>query len=138
VLCNTTNGSTQVVHFGTVDENPIDAITDDVQRPTSRQSDHRCCRRERLDHRDPEIFLANVDEAGRSRKQRHEFVAFNPLAQLDIWREPASNRRLERPHPYHRQPEREILEGLDDEFWPLVGNEAVDPEKVVRLLLCSR
>ena len=56
------DSASKVLHFWTLDQHAINAVADDVQGPPFRKANDRCCGGQRLDHGDPKVLLADVDE----------------------------------------------------------------------------
>ena len=120
---------------GVVHEQPVLARPDDVHRPAACECDDRRAGGERLDHRDPEVLLADVDEPGGAFILLHEVLAGHPAVQLDVRWEGRAQLVLERPDADHHEPVRQVAERLDHRLRVLVGDQPVGPEEEAGFLL---
>ncbi len=112
------------------DQHTVDAVADDVAGAPRVECDDRGPARERLDHRDPEVLLADMNEAERLAVEAGQLLAWYPAAQLDVIGEAAPERRLPWPYSDHHKPVGEVAECLGDELGTLVRDQPPHPQKV--------
>ena len=114
----------------------VQARTHDVACAPAVCGQHRCSRRQRLDHGDAEVLLTHVDEAGRAGEQPGQPLALHPAEELDVRGQRRPHLALERADPDHGQPElRKLPECRGHLERALVRHQAVDPEEVGQVAL---
>ena len=115
-----------------LEQDAVDVRPHDVACATLVDRDHRRTRRQRLDHADAEVLLADVNEPRGALEEGDEVGARQPLEQADVLGQRGAQEASSIPLADHGQPVRQPAKGPRHDLRPLCGTSRCTHRNSVR------